>query len=124
MGTPEEIAAVVSFLAGPEGGWANAQEVRVNGGFAGFPGASGPHPHPHHPRRAGGAGQAVCTVGPGAPLMVTRRMVSCNEASHISCFVSLYAYQHERSVPCSFAGLSARWRWCSSRRPRPLPISA
>jgi len=34
LGTPEEIAAVVSFLAGPEGGWVNAQVVRVNGGFA------------------------------------------------------------------------------------------
>lgn len=34
LGTPEEIAGVVSFLAGPEGGWVNAQVVRVNGGFA------------------------------------------------------------------------------------------
>lgn len=34
LGTPEEIASVVSFLAGPEGGWVNAQVVRVNGGFA------------------------------------------------------------------------------------------
>lgn len=34
LGTTEEIAAVVSFLAGPEGGWVNAQVVRVNGGFA------------------------------------------------------------------------------------------
>ncbi|WP_035068503.1 SDR family oxidoreductase [Nitratidesulfovibrio termitidis] len=34
LGTPEEIAAVVSFLAGSEGGWVNAQVVRVNGGFA------------------------------------------------------------------------------------------
>uniref|UniRef100_B8DRF8 Short-chain dehydrogenase/reductase SDR n=1 Tax=Nitratidesulfovibrio vulgaris (strain DSM 19637 / Miyazaki F) TaxID=883 RepID=B8DRF8_NITV9 len=34
LGTPEEIAGVVSFLVGPEGGWINAQVVRVNGGFA------------------------------------------------------------------------------------------
>ncbi|GLC93096.1 3-ketoacyl-ACP reductase [Cupriavidus sp. TA19] len=34
LGTPEDIAGAVSFLAGPEGGWVNAQVVRVNGGFA------------------------------------------------------------------------------------------
>lgn len=34
LGTPEEIASAVAFLAGPEGGWVNAQVVRVNGGFA------------------------------------------------------------------------------------------
>jgi hypothetical protein len=27
-------AAVVSFMAGPEGGWINSQVLRVNGGFA------------------------------------------------------------------------------------------
>ena len=30
---PEDIASVVSFLAGPEGGWVNAQVLRANGGF-------------------------------------------------------------------------------------------
>ncbi|MGE4421274.1 MAG: SDR family oxidoreductase [Pseudodesulfovibrio sp.] len=34
LGTPEEIAAAVSFLAGPDGTWVNAQVLRVNGGFA------------------------------------------------------------------------------------------
>ena len=34
LGTPEEIAAAVSFLAGPDGKWVNAQVLRVNGGFA------------------------------------------------------------------------------------------
>lgn len=34
LGEPEDIANVVSFLAGPEGGWVNAQVLRVNGGFA------------------------------------------------------------------------------------------
>lgn len=34
LGTPEEIAAVASFLAGPDGGWINAQILRANGGFA------------------------------------------------------------------------------------------
>jgi 3-oxoacyl-[acyl-carrier protein] reductase len=34
LGQPEDIANVVSFLAGPEGGWINAQVVRANGGFA------------------------------------------------------------------------------------------
>lgn len=34
LGTPEEIAAAVSFLAGPDGSWVNAQVLRVNGGFA------------------------------------------------------------------------------------------
>jgi 3-oxoacyl-[acyl-carrier protein] reductase len=34
LGQPEDIANVVSFLAGPEGGWINAQIVRANGGFA------------------------------------------------------------------------------------------
>ena len=34
LGTPEDIAATVSFLAGPDGGWINAQILRANGGFA------------------------------------------------------------------------------------------
>jgi 3-oxoacyl-[acyl-carrier protein] reductase len=34
LGQPEDIANVVSFLAGPEGGWVNAQVLRTNGGFA------------------------------------------------------------------------------------------
>src|SRR5262249_19723762 len=34
IGQPEDIAAVVSFLAGPDGAWINAQVVRCNGGFA------------------------------------------------------------------------------------------
>jgi 3-oxoacyl-[acyl-carrier protein] reductase len=33
LGTPEDIARVVSFLAGPDGGWVNSQVVRPNGGF-------------------------------------------------------------------------------------------
>jgi 3-oxoacyl-[acyl-carrier protein] reductase len=34
LGQAEDIADVVSFLAGPEGGWINAQVLRSNGGFA------------------------------------------------------------------------------------------
>jgi 3-oxoacyl-[acyl-carrier protein] reductase len=34
LGKPDDIARVVSFLAGPEGGWINSQVMRVNGGFA------------------------------------------------------------------------------------------
>jgi 3-oxoacyl-[acyl-carrier protein] reductase len=34
LGEPEDIARVVSFLAGPEGGWINSQVLRANGGFA------------------------------------------------------------------------------------------
>lgn len=34
LGEPDDIANVVSFLAGPDGGWVNAQVIRVNGGFA------------------------------------------------------------------------------------------
>jgi 3-oxoacyl-[acyl-carrier protein] reductase len=34
LGTPEDVCDVVSFLAGPDGGWVNAQILRVNGGFA------------------------------------------------------------------------------------------
>src|SRR3981081_1841850 len=34
LGTPEDIANVVSFLAGPNGGWINGQVLRANGGFA------------------------------------------------------------------------------------------
>jgi len=34
LGQPEDIANVISFLAGPEGGWVNSQVIRANGGFA------------------------------------------------------------------------------------------
>lgn len=34
LGEPDDIARVVSFLVGADGGWINAQVVRVNGGFA------------------------------------------------------------------------------------------
>jgi 3-oxoacyl-[acyl-carrier protein] reductase len=33
LGQPEDIANVVSFLAGPDGGWINGQVLRSNGGF-------------------------------------------------------------------------------------------
>ncbi len=33
LGTPEDIANVVSFLAGPNGAWINAQVIRANGGI-------------------------------------------------------------------------------------------
>ena len=34
LGEPEDIANVVSFLAGPDGAWVNGQVLRANGGFA------------------------------------------------------------------------------------------
>jgi 3-oxoacyl-[acyl-carrier protein] reductase len=34
LGTPDDIANVVSFLAGPDGGWVNGQVLRANGGYA------------------------------------------------------------------------------------------
>jgi 3-oxoacyl-[acyl-carrier protein] reductase len=33
LGTPEDIANVVAFLAGPDGAWVNGQTLRVNGGI-------------------------------------------------------------------------------------------
>lgn len=33
LGQPEDIAGVVSFLLGPDGGWVNGQVLRANGGF-------------------------------------------------------------------------------------------
>lgn len=33
LGEPVDIASVVAFLAGPDGGWVNAQVLRVNGGI-------------------------------------------------------------------------------------------
>jgi 3-oxoacyl-[acyl-carrier protein] reductase len=33
LGTPEDIAAAVSFLVGPDGGWINGQVLRSNGGI-------------------------------------------------------------------------------------------
>jgi 3-oxoacyl-[acyl-carrier protein] reductase len=33
LGTPDDIASVVAFLAGPDGAWVNAQTLRVNGGI-------------------------------------------------------------------------------------------
>jgi 3-oxoacyl-[acyl-carrier protein] reductase len=32
LGQPAEIAAAVSFLAGPDGAWINGQTLRANGG--------------------------------------------------------------------------------------------
>ena len=32
LGTPQDIAGVVAFLAGPDGGWINGQTLRANGG--------------------------------------------------------------------------------------------
>ena len=34
MGQPSDIANIVSFLAGPDGGWINSQVLLANGGFA------------------------------------------------------------------------------------------
>jgi 3-oxoacyl-[acyl-carrier protein] reductase len=34
LGRPEDIADLVSFIAGPEGGWVNGQVLRANGGYA------------------------------------------------------------------------------------------
>ena len=34
LGRADDVAGVVSFLAGPDGGWLNSQVIRVNGGFA------------------------------------------------------------------------------------------
>ena len=33
LGTPQDIAAAVSFLAGPDGSWINGQVLRPNGGL-------------------------------------------------------------------------------------------
>lgn len=32
LGTPEDIAAAVAFLAGPDGRWISGQTLRANGG--------------------------------------------------------------------------------------------
>jgi 3-oxoacyl-[acyl-carrier protein] reductase len=32
LGQPDDIAGVVSFLAGPDGAWVNGQVLRANGG--------------------------------------------------------------------------------------------
>ena len=34
LGEPDDVARTISFLAGPDGGWVNAQVLRTNGGFA------------------------------------------------------------------------------------------
>jgi 3-oxoacyl-[acyl-carrier protein] reductase len=33
LGTPDDIAGVVSFLAGRDAGWINGQTLRANGGY-------------------------------------------------------------------------------------------
>ncbi|MNT74080.1 3-oxoacyl-[acyl-carrier-protein] reductase FabG [compost metagenome] len=33
LGRPEDIAALVSMLAGPDGAWVNGQTIRANGGL-------------------------------------------------------------------------------------------
>jgi 3-oxoacyl-[acyl-carrier protein] reductase len=32
LGTPDEVAAVVAFVAGPDGGWLTGQNVNASGG--------------------------------------------------------------------------------------------
>jgi 3-oxoacyl-[acyl-carrier protein] reductase len=32
LGTPDDIAAAIAFLVGPDGGWVNGQVIRANGG--------------------------------------------------------------------------------------------
>lgn len=32
LGQPDDIASVIAFLAGPDGGWVNGQTIRANGG--------------------------------------------------------------------------------------------
>ena len=34
LGQPDDIASVVSFLAGADASWVNSQVLRANGGFA------------------------------------------------------------------------------------------
>jgi 3-oxoacyl-[acyl-carrier protein] reductase len=34
LGEPVDVARVVAFLVGPDGGWVNGQILRANGGFA------------------------------------------------------------------------------------------
>jgi 3-oxoacyl-[acyl-carrier protein] reductase len=34
LGQPEDIASVMSFLAGPDSGWVYGQVLRANGGLA------------------------------------------------------------------------------------------
>lgn len=34
VGTPEEVAKVVTFLASPDSSWVNGQNIRINGGMA------------------------------------------------------------------------------------------
>jgi 3-oxoacyl-[acyl-carrier protein] reductase len=34
LGQPEDIAAVVAFLVGPDAAWVNGQVLRANGGVA------------------------------------------------------------------------------------------
>ena len=33
LGTPEDIAAAVAFIVGPDGAWINGQVLRANGGM-------------------------------------------------------------------------------------------
>lgn len=33
LGTPQDIAGAVAFLAGPDGAWVNGQVLRANGGI-------------------------------------------------------------------------------------------
>ncbi len=49
LGTPEEVAAAVAFLCGPEAGWISGTCLPVDGGFSAasfFPGAGVPPPPP------------------------------------------------------------------------------
>ncbi len=43
LGKPADIAAAVTFLAGPDGGWINGQTLRANGGIVR---SAAPRPRP------------------------------------------------------------------------------
>ena len=70
LGQPDDIAGVVAFLAGPDGGWVNGQVLRANGGVA------------DAARRADGSAPVRVYVQDGAPGRMPRPAPAWRNPAH------------------------------------------
>jgi len=80
LGTPEDIAGAVAFLAGADGGWINGQVLRANGGMV--------EPDPHDGRTASTRGvdllPPISSAGP-CPAVVRWLSKPCRAEPMLGC---------------------------------------